>query len=178
MPCAETECKEMTEQENYAYEIEGGYPVIGEIQCLGAKNFVIKAMVAALLGETPTTLTNVPEIGDVDITAEMLTSIGVTVDRTDNEILSIDPSTMNTANVPIPHSGSNRAPILLLSTLLHHFETVSVPVVGGCQIGARGVDFHLEAIRKFGGVVDETAEGYIAHRVRPLRGTHIDLPYP
>ena len=52
MPCAETDCKEMTEQENYAYEIEGGYPVIGEIRCLGAKNFVIKAMVAALLGNT------------------------------------------------------------------------------------------------------------------------------
>src|SRR5205085_12251267 len=115
MPCAETECKDMTEQENYAYEIEGGYPVIGEIRCLGAKNFVIKSMVAALLGDTPTTLTNVPPIGDVDITAEMLTSIGVTVNRADNDVLHIDPSTMNTPNVPVPHSGSNRAPILLLS---------------------------------------------------------------
>ncbi len=49
----------MPEQANYAYQIEGGYPVVGEIKCLGAKNFVIKAMVAALLGDTPTTLTNV-----------------------------------------------------------------------------------------------------------------------
>src|SRR3989440_7896025 len=178
MPCAETECKDMTEQENYAYEIEGGYPVIGEIRCLGAKNFVIKAMVAALLGNTPTTLTNVPPIGDVEIQAEMLTSIGVTVQRADNEVLAIDASTMNTAAIPVPHSGSNRTPILLLSILLHHFDTVSVPVVGGCQIGARSVDFHLDAIRKFGGIVEETEQGYIAHRVKPLQGTHIHLPYP
>ncbi|TMD62668.1 MAG: UDP-N-acetylglucosamine 1-carboxyvinyltransferase [Chloroflexi bacterium] len=174
----ETESKEMPEQEKYAYQIEGGYPVIGEIRCLGAKNFVIKAMVAALLGKTPTMLTNVPAIGDVEITAEMLTSIGVTVQRTDNEVLTIDASTMNTAAVPVPHSGSNRTPILLLSILLHHFDTVSVPVVGGCQIGARSVDFHLDAIRKFGGVVEETEQGYVAHRVKPLQGTRIHLPYP
>src|SRR5436853_6579824 len=101
----ETESKEMPEQEKYAYQIEGGYPVVGEIRCLGAKNFVIKAMVAALLGDTATTLINVPPIGDVDITAEMLTSIGVTVKRADNDVLHIDPSTMTTPNVPVPHYG-------------------------------------------------------------------------
>src|SRR5579884_3514665 len=95
--------REMPVQTQAVYRIEGGYPVVGEIQCLGAKNFVIKAMVAALLGDTPTTLTNVPPIGDVDITAEMLTSIGVTVKRADNDVLHIDPSTMNTPNVPVPH---------------------------------------------------------------------------
>lgn len=163
---------------SYAYRIEGGYPVIGEISCLGAKNFVIKAMVAALLGKTPTTLTNVPPIGDVDITAEMLTSIGAIVAQTDNGVVTIDPSHIQSPNVPLPHSGSNRVPILLLSILLHHFDRVSVPIVGGCQIGARSVDFHIDAIQKFGGVVEETSEGYIAHRVRPLKGTHIHLPYP
>jgi UDP-N-acetylglucosamine 1-carboxyvinyltransferase len=163
---------------NYAYRIEGGYPVIGKIKCLGAKNFVIKAMVAALLGDTPTTLTNVPAIGDVDITAEMLASIGARIERSGDQQLSIDASSMDVSNVPTPHSGSNRVPILLLSVLLHRFTSVSVPVVGGCKIGARAVDFHLEAIRFFGGVVDETPEGYVAHRIRPLKGAQIDLPYP
>lgn len=168
----------MLDQINYAYRIEGGYPVIGEIRCFGAKNFVIKAMVAALLSNMPTVLTNVPGIGDVDITAEMLTSIGVKIERTDNDVLTIDASTIVVPDVPLPHSGSNRTPILLLSILLHRFHKVSVPIVGGCQIGARAVDFHLDAIRQFGGVVEETAEGYVAHREKPLRGTHIDLPYP
>lgn len=168
----------MMDQSNYVYRIEGGYPVEGEINCLGAKNFVIKAMVASLLGETLTTLTNVPGIGDVDITAELLTSIGVTVRRPDSQELTIDPSTMRTANVPVPHSGSNRAPILLLSTLLHRFDSVAVPVVGGCNIGERSVDFHLDAIRQFGGIVDETPAGYVARKVKTLKGAHIHLPYP
>ncbi|MDQ2716637.1 MAG: UDP-N-acetylglucosamine 1-carboxyvinyltransferase [Chloroflexota bacterium] len=165
-------------QTQYAYRIEGGYPVEGEIRCLGAKNFVTKAMVAALLGSTPTTLTNVPPIGDVEITAEMLTSIGVTVEHSDEKTLLIDPSTVYTSTVPFAQSGSNRAPILLLGILLHRFDRVSVPVIGGCQIGARKVDFHLEAIQQFGGMVEETSEGYVAYRVQPLKGTHIQLPYP
>lgn len=168
----------MPAQNRYAYRIEGGYPVTGKITCLGAKNFAIKAMVAALLGDTPTTLTNVPAIGDVDITAEMLTSIGVTVERVDNQQLRIDASPLSVSTVPTPHSGSNRAPILLLSALLHRLEEVSVPVVGGCKIGARAVDFHLDAIRKFGGIVEETPDGYVARRIRPLKGAHIQLPYP
>src|SRR6266699_144541 len=168
----------MSNQSEYAYHIEGGQPIVGEIKCLGAKNFVTKAMVAALLGDTPTVLTNVPPIGDVDITIEMLTSIGVNVRRTASNTLTIDPSSMNLSRVPTPHSGSNRIPILLLGALLHRFEKVSVPVVGGCKIGTRSVDYHLGAIEQFGGRVEDTDGGYIASRERPLKGTHIKLPYP
>ncbi len=106
---------------SYAYRIEGGYPVVGEITCLGAKNFATKAMVAALLGDTPTTLINAPDIGDVDITAEMLTSIGAKVAWVDSQQLTIDPSSLSISMVPTPDSGSNRIPILLLSALLHRF---------------------------------------------------------
>jgi len=168
----------MLTQNNHAYRIEGGYPVVGEITCLGAKNFVTKAMVAALLGDTPSVLTNVPAIGDVEITAEMLTSVGVKIERSENAAIKIDASLMNSSTVSLPHSGSNRAPILLLSALIHRFEKVSVPIVGGDQIGARLVDFHLAAIRQFGGVVEETNDGFVAHRVKPLKGDHIQLPYP
>ena len=68
----------MPNQIDYAYRIEGGYPVIGEIECLGAKNFVIKAMLAALLSDTPSTLTNVPAIGDVDMSTEHTEQAGRT----------------------------------------------------------------------------------------------------
>ena len=168
----------MSDQYKLAYTIKGGQPVKGKIKCLGAKNFTTKAMVAALLGDTPTVLTNVPPIGDVTITKEMLTSIGVSVEFTREGELTIDPSTMHISDVPIPHSGSNRIPILLLGTLLHHFDKVSVPFVGGDQIGARTVDFHLDAIRQFGGKVHETPDGFIAERKGTLKGTHIKLPYP
>lgn len=168
----------MLNQQQYTYIIKGGQPVVGEIRCLGAKNFTTKAMVAALLGETPTVLTNVPPIGDVTITKEMLTSIGVKVEFMTNGTMIIDPSSIKFSVVRTPHSGSNRVPILLLGTLLHHFDEVSVPIVGGDQIGARTVDFHLEAIRQFGGKVRETPDGFIAQRTARLKGTHIKLPYP
>jgi UDP-N-acetylglucosamine 1-carboxyvinyltransferase len=161
-----------------AYRIEGGQPVVGEIQCLGAKNFATKAMVAALLASTPTTLTNVPPIGDVDITREMLHSIGVRVEAPDNGVLVIDPTALSQPEVLMPHTGSNRIPILLLGALLHRFPRVMVPVVGGCQIGARKVDFHLQAIEHFGGQIEETPDGYIATRQGSLKGAHIKLPYP
>src|ERR1700726_4665670 len=96
----------MAQQQTYAYNIKGGQPVVGEIRCLGAKNFTAKAMVTSLLGVSPTILTNVPPIGDVPITIEMLHSIGVKLDMVDNGTLVIDPSSMRASNVPVPHSGS------------------------------------------------------------------------
>lgn len=161
-----------------AYRIEGGKPVTGEITCLGAKNFATKAMVAALLGNTPTHLTNVPPIGDTDITKDMLTAIGVTATNDGEGGLHLDPSTIRTPHIPIPDSGSNRIPILLLSALLQRFESVSVPRLAGCKIGARNVNFHLNAISQFGGMVEETEAGFVAHRDGPLQGAHIDLPFP
>jgi UDP-N-acetylglucosamine 1-carboxyvinyltransferase len=164
--------------QEYAYRIEGGKPVIGEITCLGAKNFVTKAMVASLLGDTPTLLTNVPPIGDTQITRDMLAAIGVSFADEDAGILRIDPATLNSSTVPFPDSGSNRVPILLLSVLLHRFDKVSVPSLGGCKIGERKVDFHLSAIEKFGGIVEETEIGFTARCEGKLKGTNVELPYP
>ncbi|MBI4670625.1 MAG: UDP-N-acetylglucosamine 1-carboxyvinyltransferase [Chloroflexi bacterium] len=164
-------------KETIAYRIRGGHPVRGEIKTLGAKNFATKAMVAALLSEQPTTLTNVPPIGDTDITQEMLESVGIKVTRRD-DTMTIDPSAMKSSHVPTPHSGSNRIPILLLGALLHHWSEVFVPVLGGDKIGTRGVDFHLAAIRAFGGIIEETDDGFVARRYGKLHGAQINLPYP
>jgi UDP-N-acetylglucosamine 1-carboxyvinyltransferase len=162
----------------HAYCVEGGQPVVGEITCLGAKNFITKAMVASLLADTPTTLTNVPPIGDTRITIEMLSAIGMTIEYLDTATLRLDPTGIKSSSVPLPDSGSNRVPILLLGSLLHRFETVSVPVLGGCKIGERNVDFHLNAIEKFGGIIEDTPDGFHAHRLKQLTGTQIELPYP
>ena len=136
-------------------------------------------MIAALLGNSATTLLNVPPIGDVEITADMLRSLGVTV--TWNKLekkMVIDPTTAKDAHVRQPHSGSNRMPILMLGALLHKFDEVSVPILGGCIIGARGVDFHLDAIQDFGAKIIEGAEGYIAQKSHRLHGTHFNLKFP
>jgi len=162
-----------------AYKIRGGQPVVGEIRCNGTKNFATKAMVAALLADEPTLLTNVPNIGDTNITLDMFASVGVKLERdVEKNTLKLHPSSIDQYEVTMPHSGSNRIPILLLSPLLHKFGKVSVPMMGGCNIGARKVDFHTAAIEKFGGKVVEDENGYLATRTGRLQGTHIDLPYP
>ena len=66
----------------------------------------------------------------------------------------------------------------MLGALLHRFDEVTVPMLGGCIIGARGVDFHLDAIQDFGAKIIEDTEGYIAQKSRRLKGSHIHLKYP
>jgi UDP-N-acetylglucosamine 1-carboxyvinyltransferase len=164
---------------NFAYKIVGGNPIEGEITCFGAKNFTTKAMIAALLGSTKTTLTNVPPIGDVEITADMLMSMGVKIDwDKPAKTMVIDPSFITDSHVRQPHSGSNRMPILMIGALLHRFDVVTVPMMGGCIIGARGVDFHLDAIQDFGAVIEEGEDGYVAKKKRRLKSTHFHLKYP
>lgn len=160
-----------------AYEIIGGKPVKGEITCLGAKNFATKAMVAACLGSSPTTLTNVPPIGDVEITIGLLKSIGVKVEWKGEKELFIDPTSIDTWKVEMPDSRNNRIPILLLPILLHRMGKAKIPQLGGCKIGERKVDFHTDAAIKFGARVEFTDEGYDATS-EGMQGCHFELPYP
>lgn len=162
-----------------AYKITGGHPIKGEINCLGAKNFATKAMIAALLTDKTTTLTNVPDIGDVHITAEMLSSTGATI-QFDNTTatITIEPQTITTYRVSLPQSGSNRVPILMIGALLNKFGKAEVPLLGGCNIGKRKIDFHFRALQKFGAQVDETNEAIIASCKGQLKGTHVELEYP
>ena len=160
------------------YLIRGGQPVSGRVRSLGAKNFATKAMVAALLAEGKTTLLNTPRIGDVDITCDLLAAAGATLAWTGEADLEIDAASIRSARVPVPDSGSNRIPILLLGVLLHRLGEAQVPVVSGCNIGSRPVDFHLTAARMFGAEIEISRGGYHASRKGPLVACHYKLPYP
>jgi len=148
----------------------------GEVQVHGSKNAVTKHMVAALLGSGTSTITNVPEVGDVDITAGILTAIGAGVERS-GDSLTITPPEEVIPSVPLSFSGLNRIPVLLLGPLLHLTGEAFVPRVGGDQLGSRPVDFHVEALRALGAEVDVTDEG-ISAKCSRLQGTIIELPYP
>jgi UDP-N-acetylglucosamine 1-carboxyvinyltransferase len=161
-----------------SYTITGGRPVRGEITCYGAKNFTTKAMVAACLGQTATHLTNVPPIGDVDITIGLLRSVGVKVVWEDDKTLLIDPTQMATHKVTTPDSRSNRIPILLLPVLLHRFGKAEIPRLDGCDIGKRAVDIHEEAVMAFGGNIEVDSEHLSAHATKKLKGCHFRLSYP
>ncbi|PFG40831.1 UDP-N-acetylglucosamine 1-carboxyvinyltransferase [Georgenia soli] len=161
--------------------VEGGTPLTGEITVRGAKNFVSKAMVASLLGEGPSELANVPVIRDVDVVADLLRLHGVTVDHDrDGGVLHLDPTDVESAHVADidAYAGSSRIPILFCGPLLHRLGEAFIPDLGGCRIGDRPIDYHLDILRSFGAVVDKRAQGIHISAPRGLVGTKIELPYP
>jgi UDP-N-acetylglucosamine 1-carboxyvinyltransferase len=158
------------------WEIEPSGPLRGDVTVRGAKNAVSKHMVAAMLGDGPSTIRNAPDVGEVGITAAMLDALGTAVER-DGDQLKLTPGPVADPNVPKAFTGLNRIPILMLGPLLHRTGEAFVPLVGGDPIGRRPVDFHVDALRAFGAEV-EIAEDGIHARASRLRGTRISLPYP
>lgn len=162
--------------------VEGGKPLRGYINVRGAKNLVPKAMVAALLGDTPSVISNVPHIRDVEVVSGLLRVHGATVDFDAKAgVLSIDPRAIETASSASinAHAGSSRIPILFCGPLLHRLGRATIPDLGGCHIGDRPVNFHLEILRRFGAKVDRTDGAlHLTTNGRRLQGTTIDLPYP
>jgi UDP-N-acetylglucosamine 1-carboxyvinyltransferase len=158
--------------------IEGGRYLKGEIRIRGAKNAVTKQMVAALLAPGKSVLQNVPEIGDVEITKQILASIGCKVEHDkDAGVLSIDAAGLNTHRVPEEYSGLNRIPILLAGVLLHRFRAAEIPMMGGCDIGPRPVDFHLEGFKALGADI-RYEDGVYRFASKRLTGTRITPPFP
>lgn len=160
------------------YLIEGGVRLQGEITIRGAKNAVTKEMVAAMLAPGVSTLRNVPDIGDVDITRRVLESIGCrAVHDAAAGTLAIDASKLNGPEVPAEYSGLNRIPILMAGALIHRFGKAVIPMMGGCDIGARPVDFHLQGFERLGATV-EYRDGAYHFSADRLVGTRITLPFP
>ena len=159
-----------------SWAIEPVGPLHGDVRISGSKNAVSKLMVAALLAEEPSTLTNAPELREVDITAGMLRSVGAAV-SIEGDKVEVDPGKAGDSRVPVSYSGLNRMSVLLVGPLLHRIGEAFVPFVGGDRIGPRPLDFHVEALRKFGAEVAITDHGLEAKAVK-LQGTRIRLPWP
>lgn len=159
----------------------GGQPLRGRVHVRGAKNFVTKAMVAALLADTPSVLRNVPDISDVRIVSGLLGVHGVEIDRdVEGGEIRLDPSNVKSAHSAEinAHAGSSRIPILFCGPLLHQLGEAFIPDLGGCRIGDRPIDFHLSALRSFGAVVDKLPEGIRLTAPNGLTGAKIHLDYP
>ena len=159
-----------------AWIVEPVGPLVGDVAVKGSKNAVTKHLVAALLADSPSTVRNCPAVGDVDITVQMLEALGCEVERSNGDTI-VDSRTLTNSRVPLTFSGMNRIPILMLGPLLHRVGEAFVPLVGGDDIGARPLDFHVDALRKMGAELEITSEGLEAKASR-LKGAHIQLPYP
>ncbi len=164
--------------------IKGGIPLKGQVKAAGAKNAITKLLVASLLSDKQCTFHNVPNIGDVEVTVALCKEIGMEV-HWDKEAgtMKVVTKELKTSYIPQRFSGSNRIPILMIGALLGRTdEDIIVPTAGGCCIGKRPVDFHIEALRKLGAVIEyremKKEGAYFAHAHHGLKGTIIQLPYP
>ena len=161
--------------------VNGGNPLTGTITVRGAKNFVSKAMVASLLGESASELRNIPQIRDVGVVSSLLELHGVAVNY-DQEagILKLDPSNVESASVTDidAHAGSSRIPILFCGPLLHRLGEAFIPDLGGCHIGDRPINYHLDILRNFGAVVEKREAGIYLAAPKGLHGAKIRLEFP
>jgi len=170
----------LTPEQADVVAVQGGKPLTGEVGVRGAKNLVTKAMVAALLADEPSVLGNVPVIRDVAVVRGLLEAHAVTVTDTAPGELTLDPRGVKSAHFAEidAHAGSSRIPILFCGPLLHQLGEAFVPDLGGCHIGDRPINFHLDALRAFGAIVEKSPEGIALKAPSRLTGAKVELPYP
>lgn len=183
-PCITKDLKSFRDKPMEVLKIKGGAPLKGTVKASGAKNAITKLLVASLLSDKRCVFYNVPNIGEVDITVELCQEIGMEVQwNKEAGIMEVITRELKTSYIPQRFSGSNRIPILMIGALLGRTDQdIIVPTVGGCSIGPRPVDFHIEALEKLGAVIEYRGmkkEGaYFAHAHNGLKGTVVNLAYP
>ena len=153
--------------------IRGGSPLNGEIYASGAKNSALPILAASLLADSPLKVGNLPHLNDVTTMLELLGSMGVDVMLSDEMEVQVDTSSIHNLNARYELVKTMRASILVLGPLLAKFGQATVALPGGCAIGSRPVNLHIEAMRAMGAEID-IEEGNIKAKVNGrLKGAKI-----
>ncbi|MEN9596496.1 MAG: UDP-N-acetylglucosamine 1-carboxyvinyltransferase [Pseudomonadota bacterium] len=154
--------------------ITGGTQLDGELRISGAKNAALPILAATLLSHAPVSIGNVPHLHDITTTMELLgrMGVGLTVDEKMN--IQVDTSTISSFVAPYELVRTMRASILVLGPLLARFGEAHVSLPGGCAIGSRPVDIHINGLMKLG--ADITLEGGFIHaKAKRLKGCRLML---
>jgi UDP-N-acetylglucosamine 1-carboxyvinyltransferase len=157
--------------------VEGGTRLRGEVEISGAKNAALKLVAASLLAPGKTTLRGVPRIKDVDTMLAVLDGLGAETSFT-GHTLEIDASHIDSYTAPYELVRQMRASIVVLGPLAARFGEAEVSAPGGCNLGLRKFNFHLDGLRALGAEV-ELDHGFIkAAAPEGLKGAEINLEYP
>jgi len=152
--------------------ITGGAALDGEVRIAGAKNAALPILAATLLADRRITLSNVPHLRDIATTVELLRRMGAELSRVEPLRIQVDASKISSFAAPYELVKTMRASILVLGPLLSRFGQADVSLPGGCAIGARPVNLHIEGLRAMGAEI-AVENGYIRARAKRLRGTRL-----
>ncbi|WP_281546905.1 UDP-N-acetylglucosamine 1-carboxyvinyltransferase [Pseudoalteromonas sp. PAR1] len=154
------------------FVIQGGTSLAGEVTISGAKNAALPILFAALLGQGKSTFSNVPRLRDIGTTEALLKTLGATVEW-QQDTLIIDGATVDKTLAPYELVKQMRASVLALGPLVARFGEAKVSLPGGCAIGARPVDIHIQGLERMGAVI-KVENGYINAKVDGrLKGAEI-----
>jgi UDP-N-acetylglucosamine 1-carboxyvinyltransferase len=155
-------------------QIRGGTPLEGEVRISGAKNAALPILAGTLLAEGPVSVGNVPHLQDVTTMIELLGRMGVSVTIDDKMRVEVDASTLRECVAPYELVRTMRASIVVLGPLLARFGKADVSLPGGCAIGARPVNIHVDGLRAMGADI-QIENGYIRARADKLHGARLVL---
>ncbi|MFB3116144.1 MAG: UDP-N-acetylglucosamine 1-carboxyvinyltransferase [Gammaproteobacteria bacterium] len=154
--------------------IKGGIPLEGEISISGAKNAALPILAATLLADDPVNISNVPHLHDVTTTIGLLARMGseLTIDERMN--LEVDSTNIKEFSAPYELVKTMRSSILVLGPLLAKYGKADVSLPGGCAIGSRPVNIHLQGLQSMGANI-RVEGGYIRATAKRLKGVHLTM---
>jgi UDP-N-acetylglucosamine 1-carboxyvinyltransferase len=150
-------------------QITGGTPLMGEIRISGAKNAALPILAATLLAETPCYISNVPHLQDITTMMSLLGRMGVDLVVDEKMNIEVDSRKLHTCIAPYELVKTMRASILVLGPLLARFGEAQVSLPGGCAIGSRPVNLHIQGLQAMGADI-RVENGYILAKAKRLKG--------
>lgn len=155
-------------------QITGGSRLDGTVRISGAKNATLPILAGTLLTDDPVTIGNVPHLQDVTTTMELLGQMGVNVTLDDKMRIEVDAGTVKNLYAPYELVKTMRASILVLGPMLSRYGEADVSLPGGCAIGMRPVDIHVDGLQRMGANI-VVEDGYIKARCDRLTGARLVL---
>ncbi len=157
--------------------IEGQRKLRGEVSLQGSKNSTLPILAATLLTEGENVIHNCPCLSDIDVAISILRYLGCSATRHGHTLL-VDTCNLNDTHIPDSLMREMRSSVIFLGAVLARCGRARISLPGGCELGPRPVDLHLDSLRKMGAVITEHHGEIRAHTPRGLEGARIALAFP